>query len=218
MTGDFLKAWLKCEAALKKNESEFGPLLLASLQKRETQLMENVTFLSAIYLDPRFRNLLTEQQVSRARIHLTKTWTKLQKMNPPLSNEVNVSDAVDESDEFDEFIKEREQSAAVTSSEERAVTSKSITHTEFILSLEKYGTEPRLNSRLSVLQFWQQKKFEYPELFKLSEIVLAVPMTQVSVERAFSGLRFVLSDLRCAVTSEVLKDIMLIRCNALFDN
>ena len=67
--------------------------------------------------------------------------------------------------------------------------------------LEKYGTEPRLNSRLSVLQFWQQKKFEYPELFKLSEIVLAVPMTQVSVERAFSGLRFVLSDLRCAVTS-----------------
>lgn len=218
MTGDFLKAWLKCEAAFKKNESEFGPLLLASLQKRETQLMENVTFLSAIYLDPRFRNLLTEQQVSRARIHLTKTWTKLQKMNPPLSNEVNVFDAVEESDEFDEFIKERERSAAVTSSEERAVTCKSITHTEFILSLEKYGTEPRLNSRLSVLQFWQQKKFEYPELFKLSEIVLAVPMTQVSVERAFSGLRFVLSDLRCAVTSEVLEDIMLIRCNALFDN
>ena len=203
---------------LKKNESEFGPLLLASLQKRETQLMENVTFLSAIYLDPRFRNLLTEQQVSRARIHLTKTWTKLQKMKPPLSNEVNVSDAVEESDEFDEFIKERERSAAVTSSEERAVTFKTITHTEFILSLEKYGTEPRLNSRLSVLQFWQQKKFEYPELFKLSEIVLAVPMTQVSVERAFSGLRFVLSDLRCAVTSEVLEDIMLIRCNALFDN
>jgi len=33
----------------------------------------------------------------------------------------------------------------------------------------------------------------YPELYILAKIVFAVPSTQVSVERLFSGLKFILS-------------------------
>ena len=48
--------------------------------------------------------------------------------------------------------------------------------------------EIKANRQLSAIEFWKRNKYNYPELYKLFEIVLAVPATQVSVERLFSAL------------------------------
>lgn len=48
-------------------------------------------------------------------------------------------------------------------------------------------------------------------LYPLSLTSLAVPATQVSVERLFSGLKFILSPLRTNMGPELLDEIMLLR-------
>jgi hAT family C-terminal dimerisation region len=45
----------------------------------------------------------------------------------------------------------------------------------------------------NVLRSWEMRRFADPQLFGLSQVVLAVPPTQVSVERASSALGFILT-------------------------
>ncbi len=56
-----------------------------------------------------------------------------------------------------------------------------------------------------------------PQFFQLSEVILAVPATQVSVERGFSSLKLILSPLRTNLDPKLSEDILLVRCNKLFE-
>ena len=62
--------------------------------------------------------------------------------------------------------------------------------------------------------FWESKTNQWPELYFISQIVLAVPPTQVTVERAFSGLSLVLTNRRCRLTKEFLSDILTVKLNS----
>jgi len=53
----------------------------------------------------------------------------------------------------------------------------------------------------------------YPRLYQLAKVIHCVPATQVSVERAFSALKLVLSDLRCNLSPISLKQIMFLKLN-----
>lgn len=64
----------------------------------------------------------------------------------------------------------------------------------------------------TILDFWNEKRNEYPELYELAEIVLAISPTQAMVERSFSTLNYVFNDLRNQLSSELLEDIL---CTAL---
>lgn len=71
------------------------------------------------------------------------------------------------------------------------------------------------------LDFWKRSevKKKFPEVYGLSILVNAVPVTQVSVERAFSIVAFILSNRRCQLAEKTLNDILLIRLNKqLFEN
>lgn len=57
----------------------------------------------------------------------------------------------------------------------------------------------------------------YPEIYILLKIILSVSSTQVSVERLFSGLKFILSPYRSNINSQNLEDQLLVRTNKLFD-
>ncbi|KYQ47162.1 hypothetical protein ALC60_13794 [Trachymyrmex zeteki] len=70
-----------------------------------------------------------------------------------------------------------------------------------------------LKTKESILEFWENKKLTMPELYKLSKIILAAPATQVSVERLFSALKFILSLLRSNLSKELVNDILVVRCN-----
>lgn len=63
------------------------------------------------------------------------------------------------------------------------------------------------------MEYWEEKKFVYPNLYQLAKVVHSVPATQVSVERAFSALRLVLTDLRCNLSAETLQKIMFVKLN-----
>lgn len=93
----------------------------------------------------------------------------------------------------------------------------------------------RISYTADILQYWKTQQLTDPELYQLANIVLAVPATQaymiiyvlpydniyfviifelrqvellhfqVSVERSFSGLKFVVSDLRTSLDPELLE-------------
>ena len=73
--------------------------------------------------------------------------------------------------------------------------------------------ENRLPKNADILVFWEKKKFQYPELYQVAQVLLGVPATQVSVERAFSCLNFVFSERRHNLKDSILEAILLIRLN-----
>lgn len=72
----------------------------------------------------------------------------------------------------------------------------------------------RLHVDESAIQYWESKKIENFDLYKLSQTVLSVPSTQVTVERAFSALALVLTQQRTKITSEHLNNTLVVRLNA----
>lgn len=75
----------------------------------------------------------------------------------------------------------------------------------------EYKDKQPLNT--NVLEYWYKKRLTHPILSRLAHIVLGVPASQVSVERCFSVLKFILSDHRTRLQHDILQDIMLIRLN-----
>lgn len=56
-----------------------------------------------------------------------------------------------------------------------------------------------------------------PEMYMLSQVLLAVPATQVSVERLFSGLKFILPPTRSNIKNKILEEQLFVRTNRLFE-
>lgn len=69
------------------------------------------------------------------------------------------------------------------------------------------------SSQETVLNFWNSQKKNYPILYQVSQVVFSIPGTQVSVERLFSEMKFVINDLRASLLAESIDDIMLVRRN-----
>lgn len=83
--------------------------------------------------------------------------------------------------------------------------------------LEKYYKETKmLDRKENVLQYWYKRQKTHPELYELSCVALAVPVTQVSVERLFSSLKFILHPLRMNMQASLVEDLLLVRNNAIF--
>ena len=76
--------------------------------------------------------------------------------------------------------------------------------------------QPRLKKDVNILNYWEKEKTKFPELYELVTIVHAVSATQVSVERSFSSLKFILSLQRSNITDQELENVLMIRNNHLF--
>jgi hAT family C-terminal dimerisation region len=208
-----LGTWLKCEAEVSKGSHPLAVKLSETLRAREKLLFENDSFLAAIYLDPRYRTIITTENVSRAKLHIGKTLIGIQYVSlgsTEVSNEEDKTQS-QEDDDVDILIKSRERNANVQLDLDCQSNSK------LLAEFDNYEKLARLDKKLNILEFWNRQRFIFPILYEVSLIVLAVPTTQVSVERSFSGVKFLLSPQRCQLHSEFLEDIVLIRCNSIFD-
>lgn len=62
---------------------------------------------------------------------------------------------------------------------------------------------------VNILEYSIDRRFKKPLLSQLALTVHDVPATQVSVERTFSALKFILNDLRTSVNENTLEKILL---------
>lgn len=72
---------------------------------------------------------------------------------------------------------------------------------------------PRSSLSTKFLQFWKDLKVHQPELYSLAVSVLAVPSSQISVERAFSALALILTHLRTNLNKATLANILIEKFN-----
>lgn len=73
---------------------------------------------------------------------------------------------------------------------------------------------PRLEPECNILEYWKLKRSVFPNLYKMALVLLAVPASQASVERSFSALKIILSDIRNKLSDESLQNILLLRLNS----
>lgn len=82
--------------------------------------------------------------------------------------------------------------------------------------LMTYQVEQNRSLKSSIFDFWEKRKDISEELYLLAQILLGVPVTQVSVERLFSGLKYILPPIRSNIKSKILEEQLLLRTNKIF--
>lgn len=220
--GDFYKIWLKLKIEIKKKSSPIKDALLTIIEKREKCLLENTIVLAALYLDPRFHFLLTVDQKEKAQNHLKSLYANLVEMEnqPQSQNDVpfvnqqpssgmenlvqNCDNEEDEVDDLVAYLNEKEN-------EQRGTNSNY--YQNFDLEITNFLPERLCDHTINIINYWDIKSQQYPVLSKLAKIVHSVPATQVTVERSFSTLRWILSDLRNRLTTKNLENILMVNLN-----
>jgi hAT family C-terminal dimerisation region len=76
------------------------------------------------------------------------------------------------------------------------------------------SNQPPINLSENVLHNWEKRRYDEPNLFKISQVILAVPPTQVSVERAFSALGLVLTARRNRLGDKTIDDLLVCKLNS----
>lgn len=79
--------------------------------------------------------------------------------------------------------------------------------------IDNLGCCNRISMDNSVIDYWESKKIEHIEMYKLAQVVLAVPASQVSVERAFNALGLVLTNRRTNLSAENINNILICKLN-----
>lgn len=226
---DFYGVWVSCKLQTEKLDTSISKKLLQFMINRENHIMENNVLLGAIFMDPRYKVTLNEDQCNTAIEHLVKVWIHLKSVELKNDHQDNITQNIedeheksssnDSNDVLEHFLKNKDKNNSVSMdcSIPNSQTFTIATRIETLLKSYQID-QNRLNHKVDILQFWKTMEASYPELSQLAKVVFSVPATQVSVERLFSGLKFILSPYRSNVTSTNLENQLLIRTNFLFNN
>ena len=85
--------------------------------------------------------------------------------------------------------------------------------------LKQLPSRTRLPANESVIEYFENLKRMESHLYSMSQIVLAVPCTQVTAERAFSALGLILTERRIRLSETNLANILFVKLNSeLFNN
>lgn len=216
LAGDFFAAWEKLKISLGKqgsmNQECLSASLLRRMQAREPMVLNNDVFLAAVFCDPRYRLLLNSYDTQRAQTYLRGVAAiiiKKQRLEggDPVEQECACDDISCAEDSEDEL----ERALAASERDEKTSVQQGASDPEFTSSVQWYQKTKRLPKDQDILKWWHSQD-ETP-IKKAALTVLALPVTQVSVERLFSGLAFILSPLRGRLDGTTIENIMFLRTN-----
>lgn len=208
--GDFYGAWLKCSIETSRIGSPLAKKLVECMKTRERCFRCRNTFCAALYMDPRYRIVLTQDEKHSAVTHLTETWKRIagikqmQKDSSTIQVSVGAADP-DEPDAVEAYLREEEEKIGKNHNVSGKLDTKAIEHW-----LEKLDEEPRVPKSKNVLAYWEKRKESEPQLHALAQVVLSVPVTDESEKHAKSALRFISLDERSEISSRTLGDLVLL--------
>lgn len=219
--GEFLKEWKGLIFKLSKVGGLIADEIVESMKRRERLLLGNEILLAAAYVDPNCRIMLNDEQCNTAKNALTDVAIRLKSLKNEevavqhtLSDVAGNSSSQGESDsedlEFEQLLdrQERVKRQRMDESQE-TVSALDSFRQNFRVSLkeiEKYNRTSKLNL--------QQAISLYPDSVKeVARVVTALPPTQVSVERLFSALKLIKTDLRASLKEDAIDAILFLRTN-----
>lgn len=202
---DFFGDWANLKLQLnKKQHIKFASALLANMATRENRLINTPIVLSSVLIDPRFKILLSPQQNTIAMNHLDGLRRRLNTKQPAISHDAITENPTGMS-ELSLLLKEKKM---INSCHENEM---SLSNDDFFRSILNLRISENLS--LDPIKYWSFLKHSEPELYNIICIVNAAAPTQVSVERAFSGLAFILTASRTRLTDNILEAILILRLN-----
>lgn len=192
------------------------------LEIREKPVFENPLIQCGIFLDKRFNLTLSQQEVNSAKAFILQVWKKQKILAGEDINEAVPQMTVDPftetdlssvSDHFELHMAglDRSNHSTQTSQSLRINKDQSILETELLA----FESLPRLPVNSNILEFWKIQK-SFPVLKNIAFDIISVPVTEVSVERMFSHLNFILNAYRSSLKADLLEDILLLRMNEKF--
>ncbi|XP_058817748.1 uncharacterized protein LOC131681060 [Topomyia yanbarensis] len=206
---DFYIEWLMTiNEVMKLNNNPFTPMLTEALTARLFNLRTSMAFKTSLYIDPRFNylnsTLFNPDDKQEIQNYIIGTWKRISHLKPIAqqhdTTEKNIGSDIDE---FDLFLTE--------------MFGGTVTHgtdtDSFVQQIKALDIQPRQNHGYNVWQHWIDRKDSHPELYSVAMVVLAVPSNQVSVERAFSALGLILTNLRTGLGDDTLANILMIKLN-----
>lgn len=107
---DFFYFWTKCYLDTSHVQTPLAQQICLFMKNRQNILMTNATFLSALYLDPRFQVVLSSEEEALSLQHLNVTWLRILKIQAKDINtnqgdenfsHPSTSSAADEQDEIE---------------------------------------------------------------------------------------------------------------------
>lgn len=204
---DFYGFWLKLKLQLPESSSDSLVIAIREeMMSREVQLFDNPSMLAALYLDPRYQCVLSQTQKEIAVHHLVNLYKKIALLESEsnLENESAVDENINTSDDaIETYLKTLRGNTSNNDHDQ----------TPNIENIVKSFDGVSVQHSIKVLDYWEECKLLYPELYKLASVIFAVPPTQTTVERAFSAFAIVLTSRRCSLGTETLQNILLVRLN-----
>ena len=187
--GEFFGQWLKCKIQLQRSgaTSSLSMAMLHAMESRETSLLSNAAFVAAVYVDPRYQVLLKHPQRKIAQAHLISLWRRFQLLqqsaNTSSTGHVSSSESENGLTCDDDIIEEILATSDACSASESSREEKEV---EDMIKL--FDNHNRLQKNTNIFDWWNKQP---DSNFKsIANIALAQPVTQASVERTFSDLRY----------------------------
>jgi len=221
--GEFYKDWKKLLFKFAQIGGILAEAMKKSMERRGKVLLSNDVLLAAVYVDPMYRVTLTIDEQERGRKAIVAIALRMKSHEERKSRAINMDDSQDltavesftlssDSDNED-FEKHLDQQAKRRKMENENMTHRLSPLEEYKLSVTSALSEMEKidrSSKLSVMTAIPQ----YPLMLqKVAYTVTALPPTQVTVERLFSSLRIIRSDLRTLMKEDLLEAILFLRAN-----
>lgn len=178
--------------------------------EREAKLLQNDVVLEALYIDGRINVLLSLAQCQKARKLLKEVYQQSQNVRG-MDTTRNVGTDLTESNNIEDEPMPSTSSCTNFSSVEAILQLQERTRrnigqtTSFYICLQDLSVAPRVKLNENIITHRQNKAVVFSEVATVAYIVLGAPATQVSVERLFSSLKFILHPLRSNITPMLLK-------------
>lgn len=207
---DFYISWMRMSRSLARHI--IGPTSLAqnlidALKSREYLLVATPTMMVAIFLDPRIKYKLNNTEKECAVLALEKLHHRL-KM---LEKSQHANGATNSNDTLDEL----NQEAMVECAESDNTLNDGAIYTSGLhANIERYNSVHRADMKSEVMEFWKNRKNDYPILYSLACIVHSVHAGQCLVERNFSSFQYICDCRRLRLLPKNISDILMIRLNS----
>lgn len=201
--------------------TQLAQQLLLFLTQRKTKLVDNPLMITALYLDPRYKCEMEsdENKVMLAKLTLENLWERVKFARGEVVEIVEVP-VYNETDSMASYFDELDQHYDNGQSDDISNHSQPNSNRDKSLigiALSKYERSivQRMKSSTRLWPFWENSKDEFGlQLYELASIIHSIPPTQASVERNFSALKFMLTDLRYNLAENLLENLLLIHLNS----
>lgn len=209
--GIWTEAKLHLKQVINAKTSNLGldVKLLEEIIKRNDDIFDHPAMKAALYLDPRFRNAVTRNSanVDEANVFIKQIKQRLDRCK----NQIEANESIEADADSDDSIGIRFDAEAAMSDYLGTNQTNLRSIMDFETAVETFDP-PELGIKESVLEYWNGPN-GYESLRDVANVIFAIPPAETEVERDFSALKFIFSDLRSRLSNQTLEDILCIHLN-----